>query len=235
MTATDLDLDALLDALAARAAARAVDRPLHNQAGNEVTPYASTGRLVVHPGDTIASVWGNTTYDQTVQQFDSVTDRNTQWPTPKDGAMAYTVDTGTLWVRRAGTWKMVPLGYVASQVGPAATVTSGATATTIVSLTAPVTAGRRYRLNVFAFGQQAAAVGNSYFQLASAANIDSIQNRFVHQNGLPVGSYLIGSAAYLYTPGSSGSQTWTIQGVASAGSISTIANTCVMSVEDIGG
>ena len=107
MTATDLDLDALLDALAARAKARAVDRPLHNQAGDDIGLLATTGRLVVNPGDVIASTWGNTTYDQTVQAYTSAADRDSQWPTPKDGAAAYTADTGTLWVRRAGAWVSV--------------------------------------------------------------------------------------------------------------------------------
>ena len=87
MTATDLDLDALLDALTARAIERAEGRPLINEAGLEVSAFAATGRLVVHPGDTILSTWGNTTYDQTVQTYLSTTDRDAQWPAPKDGAV----------------------------------------------------------------------------------------------------------------------------------------------------
>ena len=106
MTATDLDLDALLDALQARALERANAVELVNVAGQPVGPdlRASTGRLQVNPGDIIASVWGNTTYDQTVEVFDTAAARDSQWPTPKDGAVSYTVDTGTLWVRRAGAW-----------------------------------------------------------------------------------------------------------------------------------
>jgi hypothetical protein len=105
MTATASDLDALLDALEARARARAEATPLRNVAGDEVTPYASTGRLSVNPGDTIASVWGNTTFDQTMEVFDTAAARDTQWPTPKDGAQAYTLDTQSPWLRQSGIWK----------------------------------------------------------------------------------------------------------------------------------
>lgn len=130
MTATDLDLDALLDALTARARERAEGRPLINEAGVEVTPYAATGRLVVHPGDTILSTWGNTTYDQTVQTYLSTTDRDAQWPAPKDGAVAYTQDTGTVWVRRAGLWIQL--------AGPPPPVTSGSGVQTVTDATGEV-------------------------------------------------------------------------------------------------
>ena len=69
MTATDLDLDALLDALLARAVERAEAAPVVNVNGDDISLLATTGRLVVHPGDVIASTWGNTTYDQTVQAY----------------------------------------------------------------------------------------------------------------------------------------------------------------------
>ena len=108
MTATDItDLDALLDALEARAVERAAATPLLNAAGVPVALAAATGRLVVNPGDTIASLWGNTTYDQTIQVYTSTADRDAQWPTPHDGALAYTTDTGNVWLRRVGVWVAV--------------------------------------------------------------------------------------------------------------------------------
>lgn len=67
-------------------------------------PRAATGRLTVKPGDTIVSTWGNTTYDQTMEVFDSAAQRDAQWATPHDGALAYTLDTQTSWMRRAGAW-----------------------------------------------------------------------------------------------------------------------------------
>jgi hypothetical protein len=69
-----------------------------------VAPRAATGRLTVNPGDTVLSTWGNTTYDQTMEVFDTASQRDSQWPTPHDGALAYTLDTQTAWLRRSGTW-----------------------------------------------------------------------------------------------------------------------------------
>jgi hypothetical protein len=69
-----------------------------------IEPRAATGRLTVHPGDTVASTWGNTTFDQTMEVFDTVAARDSQWTTPHDGALAYTLDTQTAWVRRSGAW-----------------------------------------------------------------------------------------------------------------------------------
>jgi hypothetical protein len=117
MTVTDTtEIDALLDALEARAAERAAARPLYNAAGQAVTPLAAAnGRLIVNPGDTIASLWGNTTYDQTAQCYASTTDRDTQWPTPHDGALAYTVDTQAMWLRRQGSWQPLAGATVAAR------------------------------------------------------------------------------------------------------------------------
>ena len=145
MTATDIDLDTLLDALAARARSRAASTRWSTPPATS-SPYASTGRITVNPGDLIASAWGNTTYDQTVQAYDNAGARDSQWPTPKDSAVAYTADTQTVWVRRAGTWRGLPLGWIAQTVGPASAV-NVAQNTTIITLAAPVVAGRRYRLS----------------------------------------------------------------------------------------
>ncbi|HEY2303247.1 MAG TPA: hypothetical protein VGH66_15210 [Acidimicrobiales bacterium] len=150
MTATDLDLDALLDALAARARARAETKPIYNQDGVDIGLRASTGRLVVHPGDVIASVWGNTTYDQTVQVYDTAAARDSQWPTPKDGAVCYTVDTGTLWLRRAGAWVAIGARYGARYT--AGNVTSPATANT----------AQQIPLGTMVYDQASAVSGNVY-------------------------------------------------------------------------
>jgi hypothetical protein len=69
-----------------------------------VEPRAATGRLTVNPGDTIVSTWGNTTFDQTMEVFDTAAARDSQWATPHDGALAYTLDTQTAWLRRSGAW-----------------------------------------------------------------------------------------------------------------------------------
>lgn len=73
---------------------------------NGAAPRAApVGRLTVNSGDDILASWGNTTFDQTTECFASNTDRDTQWPSPHDGAACYTVDTATCWVRRAGVWQ----------------------------------------------------------------------------------------------------------------------------------
>ena len=70
---------------------------------------AAAGRLVA-PGQPVASAWGNTTFDQTQNVFQSAADRDAQWPAPKDGARCFTLDKGYEWVRRAGVW-VDPAGY----------------------------------------------------------------------------------------------------------------------------
>jgi hypothetical protein len=82
-----------------------------------VTPRASTGRLIVNPGDMIASQWGNTTFDQTMEVFDTALSRDSQWPTPHDGALCYTIDAQLPWIRRSGAWQVL--------YGPPPAVTAG--------------------------------------------------------------------------------------------------------------
>ena len=59
----------------------------------------ATGRRTVAPGQTIASDWGNTAWDQTVQSFSSAADRATQFASPKAGATTWLDD-----VKRLETW-----------------------------------------------------------------------------------------------------------------------------------
>jgi hypothetical protein len=134
----------------------------------------------------------------------------------------------------AGVPASNPRGYVASAVGPASTVSAGASATTVMSLTATVTAGRRYRLSLFVFGAQQSATGTCWFNLANVTNIDSAQGRFAQATGLIAGSFLAGQGVFLYSPSSSGSQTWTVQAQTNAGTLSVSANNCQMLLEDIG-
>jgi hypothetical protein len=84
----------------------------------------ATGRRTVAPGQDIASDWGNTVWDQSVQQFASAADRSTQFPAPKAGAVSWLDDVkqletynGTAWV---GTGAAV--SYTATVIG--ATVAS---------------------------------------------------------------------------------------------------------------
>jgi hypothetical protein len=118
-------------------------------------PRATTGRLQVNPGDTVASTWGNTTFDQTMEVFDTAAARDSQWPTPHDGAMAYTLDTQTAWMRRTGAWVafapgpaaagILPNGY--AQITANVALTTAMTAIAGLSVTVNVPANRRVRVS----------------------------------------------------------------------------------------
>jgi hypothetical protein len=130
-TATDIDLDALIEAIDARRRARP-RRALRNRVGRLVTPAVNAGRIIVNPGDVIESAWGNATYDQTVQVYNSDADRTSQWPTPLPGAVSYLLDSASLWVRTAaGVWKGIPAGVLSTATQTAnSAVTSSATGVT---------------------------------------------------------------------------------------------------------
>jgi hypothetical protein len=64
----------------------------------------ATGRINVAPGQIVASDWGNKAWDHTVQCFASTADRDTQFPAPHNGAMAFTEAEKAFWVRQSGAW-----------------------------------------------------------------------------------------------------------------------------------
>jgi hypothetical protein len=72
---------------------------------------APVGHLVVAPGQTVASNWGNALWDQSVNAFASAADRDNQWPAPPAAAMAYTQDTRTLWQFDGTSWLTMRVNY----------------------------------------------------------------------------------------------------------------------------
>jgi hypothetical protein len=64
-----------------------------------------TGRLVVAPGQAIASTWGNTVFDQSVMTFASAADRDNQYPAPHEGSVCYLYDVGRKMVYSSGAWQ----------------------------------------------------------------------------------------------------------------------------------
>lgn len=193
-------------------------------------------RLVVNPGEAVISTWGNTVFDQSVQAFTNTADRATQWPTPLDGSMSYTTDTGSLWVRRAGVWKMLPLGFIASAIGPATAVACGQTPATILSLTAPLTAGRRYRLTVWSFGQQSAtASADTRTTIASAlANLPA-GIRVMAETPGPASAFMSAGFAWVFTASTTATDTFTLAGQSTTGGTFTAtANLSQIALEDIG-
>lgn len=232
MTApADLDLDALLDALAARARDRAEAAPVTNGAGEDISLLASTGRLTVSPGDTIASVWGNTTYDQTIQAYDTPAARDAQWPTPKDGAAAYTADTGTLWVRRAGAWVSPPRGFVASAFNTAFSSASGP----VLTLTAGLVAGRRYRVSAFSLATQQGAAGNPQCNMTdNGGYFNGNLWRLWQVQGLIQNANASGGSSRTLLASASSTATFTMNASTSAGNLSIAASWAWIDLEDIG-
>lgn len=69
--------------------------------------------------------------NQCVPAFTNTAQRDSQWPSPPNGAVCVTVDTGTYWQRAAGAW-MRPFGVWGYAE---ATTTQGSIAGTVVDLT----------------------------------------------------------------------------------------------------
>ena len=120
MTTTDLaptDAAALLD----QAIAALKVRPLRNALGMAVEAVVGpdgalraagpSGRLVVAPGQTVSSAWGNTVFDNSVICFASAADRDTQWPAPHAGAVCYTLDTRSMWNHDGTAWVLRGVNY----------------------------------------------------------------------------------------------------------------------------
>jgi hypothetical protein len=63
----------------------------------------------VHPGDIVASPWGNEIRNRTMQVFASTAERDAQWVNPPNGAFCVVASgtDGTLYQRRAGAWSAV--------------------------------------------------------------------------------------------------------------------------------
>lgn len=63
---------------------------------NDVVPYS-----------TILSTWGNSVRNHVVFDFASQADRDTHNSTLTDGAVCWTADTKSLWVKRDGAWRPI--------------------------------------------------------------------------------------------------------------------------------
>lgn len=213
--------------------------PLRNTLGEVVevvdddqgAPRATApGRLVVVSGQTIASAWGNTTYDQTTQVFATAADRANQWPAPNDGAMSYLADTGTPWQYRAGAWHGVPMGYIASGTGPAATTDCPAAGAVVASINPVLVAGRRYRISVEGYGTQILAVGNSTMRLVFGVGYTYL----TYTAAAPVSSLVMCNGLVVWLASANGPTPFSANGLATAGAMRIQANVIVMTCEDIG-
>lgn len=93
----------------------------------------------VHPGDVVASPWGNEIRNRSLQAFASTAERDSQWGTAPNGAICLVL-TGTdavLYHRRGGTWQALHVSSLT--VDGAVVFTAGPVTMTAGSLT--LTAG----------------------------------------------------------------------------------------------
>ena len=223
----------LLDMFKAAVRGRA-ERPMFNMAGDQINLLAGpTGRVQVSPGQTISSAsWGNPIWDQSVNCFASAADRDTQWPSPHDGSVAFQADTQTLWVHKAGAWHGLPMGVVGVAIGPT-TAVSISSGTVYNTPSWPCVAGRRYRITVFAnLTQQTSASTGAYLNLAGP--IDTATGRFVQVASLPSAVSLAATGVFTFSPSVSGSNIWTLSGLTQTATMQAAANSCHITLEDMG-
>ena len=127
-----------------------------------VEPFAipnPAGHVVVAPGQTIGSDWGNAVWNQSVQRFASIADRDAQFTAPVDGAVCYTIAESAHWRRQGGRWLTIGTAMLAfatngvqGQVGTGETVFLQ----TDITLASP----RKLRVTSFVAGTE--TVGGTY-------------------------------------------------------------------------
>ena len=127
-----------------------------------------------------------------------------------------------------------PRGYIASAVGPAVQ-TDCSTSATVMTLTATLTAGRRYRVSAQSLASQQTAVGNPMAILNdNAGYIAANAVRLFVLSGAGVSAAVTGSAVWSLAATASASVTFTLSGQSSAGVCRFGANQSQITVEDIG-
>ena len=238
---TEGELDTLAQRLELRRRAPAPPGPLVNVRGEVITPFAAaTGRIQVAPGQTIASTWGNTAWDQTQNVFASAADRDAQWPAPLDGARCFLLDTLTPWIRRGGAWHGSPAGFVVSATGPATQTDCGSAGATAVTTPGfAVTAGRRYRATCFVNGSQVTATGGvtstNLSVVSGPITVDAGNAWISYNSSVPTGTVIIAGPSYTLTATGTGNAVLKVTGSASSGALRFGANSAALSIEDIGG
>ena len=199
--------------------------------GNLRASAAPVGRLVVAPGQTIASAWGNTVFDQTMQTYATLGDRTNQWPAPWEGALSYLMDSHTPWLYRSGAWHPLPIGFLISGTGPP-TQTDYTVLASVVSLAAPVVSGRRYRISANLSGTQQTA-GATAIRIHDDQSLDTF---IFNQAGLAASAPIVANGVALYVPTSTKTATLALQAnAATGGTLRVAANAASLFVEDIGG
>ena len=86
---------------------------VETDADGNLRAASPTGRLVVAPGQSIASAWGNSVWDQSVNHFANAGDRANQWPAPNPGSLSFRQDANVLEVYDGANWGALPGGQLA--------------------------------------------------------------------------------------------------------------------------
>jgi hypothetical protein len=122
------------------------------------------------------------------------------------------------------------LGYIIGGTNPS-TVNAGATMTTVMSLTFPVVAGRRYRIDAVLNGNQQTATG-----LAQGQIVDDQGGSFVFgsQPGLTAGSNIVRVGYYFFKATTTRNATISLQANTSAGTLQCSAGWSRMDASDAG-
>jgi hypothetical protein len=130
-----------------------------------------------------------------------------------------------------------PRGWVASTVGPASQVNIGATQSPVLTLTAPLTAGRRYRASVNLIGSQQGAGGqpqSGFFDSAGYLPSGVIRPVWIAVTW-PATAAFVGAAVYTFVATATANDTFTLNGGSGTGGTSQYAaNSVQITVEDIG-
>ena len=77
----------------------------------------------VNPGDKIQSAWGNEIRDRSIQQFASIAERDSQWPTAPNGSLSmvgnrlYRKIAGAWWFADGPLWSTLSEPYAAAVTG----------------------------------------------------------------------------------------------------------------------
>ena len=129
-----------------------------------------------------------------------------------------------------------PRGWVASVVGPASQINAGATQTTVLQLTAPLVAGRRYRVTVQVLASQQGASGQpqSIFNDSTGYIPAGIIRPFWIGATIVATMAAPGNGVWTFVATNTANDTFTLTAASNAGTCQVGANAAQISLEDIG-
>lgn len=123
-----------------------------------------------------------------------------------------------------------PRGYLASATGPASQ-TDYTTFTTVVSVSVPIVAGRRYRISAYVYGVQQTNTATVTARVRDDQTVDN----FMFNGSLAANAAIPSTTAvFTYLAAAARTATWSLMLSASAAAFRLTANAAQITVEDIG-